>query len=90
MLALARALLLEAHEILGFWINYGANQNVKPGHSQWLIAFAVQLIVGFHAFSQNFRSNLFVISLAVSSSLERSSSSSRPAGLHLVIVTLKP
>ncbi|KAF9455847.1 general substrate transporter [Collybia nuda] len=32
--------------VVGFWINYGANQNVKPGHSQWLIAFAVQLIPG--------------------------------------------
>ncbi|KAF8157112.1 MFS quinate transporter QutD [Crassisporium funariophilum] len=32
--------------VVGFWINYGVTRNLKPGHSQWLIAFAVQLIPG--------------------------------------------
>jgi hypothetical protein len=29
-----------------FWINYGVTQHIKPGHVQWLIPFAVQLIPG--------------------------------------------
>ncbi|PFH49383.1 hypothetical protein AMATHDRAFT_147771 [Amanita thiersii Skay4041] len=32
--------------VVGFWINYGTNQNIAPGHIQWLIAFAIQLIPG--------------------------------------------
>ncbi|GAA5857978.1 hypothetical protein JCM8547_006646 [Rhodosporidiobolus lusitaniae] len=32
--------------LVGFWINYGVSENVKPGFSQWLIPFAVQLIPG--------------------------------------------
>ena len=30
--------------LVGFWINYGMQQRVAPGHSQWLIPMAVQLI----------------------------------------------
>ena len=30
--------------LVGFWINYGVNLHVAPGHNQWLIPFAVQLI----------------------------------------------
>jgi sugar porter (SP) family MFS transporter len=30
--------------LVGFWINYGVNQTMKPSHTQWLIPFAVQLI----------------------------------------------
>ncbi|GLB38972.1 putative major facilitator superfamily, sugar transporter (TC 2.A.1.1) family protein [Lyophyllum shimeji] len=32
--------------VIGFWINYGVSRNVEPGHVQWLIAFAVQLVPG--------------------------------------------
>jgi MFS family permease len=32
--------------LVGFWIPYGVNQNMKPSHSQWLIPFAIQLIPG--------------------------------------------
>ncbi|GAA5861662.1 hypothetical protein JCM1840_005224 [Sporobolomyces johnsonii] len=32
--------------LVGFWINYGVTQHIKPGHVQWLIPFAVQLIPG--------------------------------------------
>ncbi|GAA5889883.1 hypothetical protein JCM6882_004353 [Rhodosporidiobolus microsporus] len=32
--------------LVGFWINYGVTKNVAPGHVQWLIPFAVQLIPG--------------------------------------------
>ncbi|KAK7049886.1 hypothetical protein VNI00_005316 [Paramarasmius palmivorus] len=31
---------------VGFWINYGASKNIPEGHTQWLLAFAVQLIPG--------------------------------------------
>jgi len=30
----------------GFWINYAASNNISEGHTQWLLAFAVQLIPG--------------------------------------------
>ncbi|THU88642.1 hypothetical protein K435DRAFT_866110 [Dendrothele bispora CBS 962.96] len=30
--------------VVGFCINYGAAKNVPEGHTQWLVAFAVQLI----------------------------------------------
>lgn len=40
--------LLNVFLIIGFWINYGVNINILPGHKQWLIAFAVQLIVRMH------------------------------------------
>ncbi len=29
----------------GFWINYGVTEHIAPSHKQWIIAFAVQLIV---------------------------------------------
>ncbi|TFK41778.1 hypothetical protein BDQ12DRAFT_710765 [Crucibulum laeve] len=32
--------------VIGFWINYGVTQNIPAGRTQWLIAFAVQLIPG--------------------------------------------
>jgi len=32
--------------LVGFWINYGISETLKPSHSQWLIPFAVQLIPG--------------------------------------------
>ncbi|KAF5360006.1 hypothetical protein D9758_007615 [Tetrapyrgos nigripes] len=32
--------------VVGFWINYGASNNISEGHTQWLLAFAVQLIPG--------------------------------------------
>ncbi|GAA5890071.1 hypothetical protein JCM5296_004760 [Sporobolomyces johnsonii] len=32
--------------LVGFWINYGVPWHIKPGHVQWLISFAVQLIPG--------------------------------------------
>ncbi|GAA5861239.1 hypothetical protein JCM1840_003126 [Sporobolomyces johnsonii] len=32
--------------LVGFWINYGVTQHIEPGHVQWLIPFAVQLIPG--------------------------------------------
>ncbi|KAF8873773.1 general substrate transporter [Infundibulicybe gibba] len=32
--------------VIGFWINYGVVKNGIQGRSQWLIAFAVQLIPG--------------------------------------------
>ncbi|KAG7095268.1 hypothetical protein E1B28_006041 [Marasmius oreades] len=31
---------------VGFWINYGASQNIPAGRTQWVLAFAVQLIPG--------------------------------------------
>ncbi|KAL0069337.1 hypothetical protein AAF712_003702 [Marasmius tenuissimus] len=31
---------------VGFWINYGASKNIPEGRTQWLLAFAVQLIPG--------------------------------------------
>ncbi|KAF8848523.1 general substrate transporter [Acephala macrosclerotiorum] len=30
--------------LVGFWINYGVSLHVKPGHTQWIIPFAIQLI----------------------------------------------
>ncbi|BAE66094.1 general substrate transporter [Aspergillus flavus] len=30
--------------MVGFWINYGVQKNMEPGHTQWLIPFAIQLI----------------------------------------------
>ncbi|EMC98331.1 hypothetical protein BAUCODRAFT_32364 [Baudoinia panamericana UAMH 10762] len=30
--------------LVGFWINYGLSETMKPSHRQWLIPFAVQLI----------------------------------------------
>lgn len=30
--------------LVGFWINYGLQETMKPSHKQWLIPFAVQLI----------------------------------------------
>lgn len=32
--------------LVGFWINYGISETLKPSHSQWQIPFAVQLIPG--------------------------------------------
>ncbi|THU92999.1 general substrate transporter [Dendrothele bispora CBS 962.96] len=32
--------------VIGFWINYGTAKNIPEGHTQWLVAFAVQLIPG--------------------------------------------
>lgn len=31
--------------VVGFWINYGVSLHIPTGHKQWVIAFAVQLIV---------------------------------------------
>ncbi|KAL0576054.1 hypothetical protein V5O48_005912 [Marasmius crinis-equi] len=31
---------------IGFWINYGAAKNIAAGRTQWVLAFAVQLIPG--------------------------------------------
>ncbi len=31
----------------GFWINYGVTEHIAPSHKQWIIAFAVQLIVSY-------------------------------------------
>lgn len=30
--------------VVGFWINKGAQDNIAPGHTQWLLSFAVQLV----------------------------------------------
>lgn len=30
--------------LVGFWINYGVDSTMAPGHSQWLVPIAVQLI----------------------------------------------
>lgn len=30
--------------VVGFWINYGVSEHLKPNHEQWIIPFAVQLI----------------------------------------------
>ncbi|GAB1198621.1 general substrate transporter [Aspergillus pseudonomiae] len=30
--------------MVGFWINYGVQKNMEPGHTQWLIPFAIQLV----------------------------------------------
>ncbi|GAO17567.1 uncharacterized protein UV8b_07178 [Ustilaginoidea virens] len=30
--------------LVGFWINLGVNTTMAPGHSQWIVPFAVQLI----------------------------------------------
>jgi len=40
---------------IGFWINYGASTNLPEGHTQWLIAFAVQLIVSLFPLQQSTR-----------------------------------
>ncbi len=31
--------------LAGFWINYGVTEHIGTSHKQWLIAFAVQLVV---------------------------------------------
>lgn len=31
-------------DLVGFWIGYGVNQNVKSSYTQWLIPFAVQIV----------------------------------------------
>lgn len=33
--------------VVGFWINYGVAKHIPSSHKQWVIAFAVQLIVSF-------------------------------------------
>ncbi|GAA6035524.1 hypothetical protein JCM8097_000298 [Rhodosporidiobolus ruineniae] len=32
--------------LVGFWINYGIAEHIKPGRASWLIPFAVQLLPG--------------------------------------------
>lgn len=38
-------ILLQFSQVVGFWVNYGVNENIpKTSESQWLIPFALQLV----------------------------------------------